>query len=128
MIGDFEITLDSAELLGPEYEGEETELDTYILLKLTVKNIGAEPEDLGDFMDTMIVTEYMDQSEEMNEAFMLKSLDQLDGMLEPNEVISGDFLASMFEADTYHFSRGQGTIAGGAGNQVIWTINEEDLD
>lgn len=126
--GDFEITLHHAELVGPEFEEKEAELETYVLLELTVKNIGDESKEVQEFMDTMEVREALDFSGEPNSAFMFDGLKEIEGILAPGEEISGDFFADTYDSDTYYLLRRDGNVTLGKSNQVIWTIDEEDLE
>ncbi len=126
-IGIYEVTVESAELVGPELEGIETELDDFLLLDMSIKNIGEKPLSLEDVIVSLDVTKDLDKSgfHDSSEAF--ESVSTFSGKIESGETIGGQFIAQVYKSDIYYFRENPGTVAAGGSNQVIWNIPVEEL-
>lgn len=125
-LGTYELTLDKAELLGKELDGEETFADELILLDVTIKNTSEETLHIEDLMESMEITEDQDKSGYEDAAGAFDSLEKFEEELKPGEESSGQFISNVFNAEEFYFMKTPGNIAGGSSNQVIWTIKADE--
>lgn len=125
-IGKFELTVDSAEIVGPELDGVESVLEEIIVLNLTFKNIGDEVIIAEDIMSMMGITDNIDGSNYHNNPEAFESIDTFEGELQPGEERKTQFVAHIYEADEYYFRMDPGNVASGSTNQILWTISAEE--
>jgi|SRR5690625_1497105 len=127
-IGTYEVTLNDVEIIGKEFEGEVTELDTYISLDITVKNTSNEPLEIEDMIYSFEITEDLEMSgySDLSEYFDLE--DKLVGTLGPGEEASGTFFSDTYEGDIYYFGESSAPAKMGLTNQVTWEIPAEDVE
>lgn len=126
-IGSYDMTVTTAELMGYELEGIASQLDDWILLDVTIKNTSDEPLNAEDIIGVMEVTDDLEGSGSIGAVGAFDSVEDFEGEIGPGEEQSGQFITEVFEADPYYFRKISGNIAGGSSNQVIWTIESEDL-
>lgn len=119
-LGQYEVTLDRAELIDGELEGEVSTRDGYIILDVTLKNITDETLDAEDLMYSMEVTSDLDYSGSQDHAHVFETLDAFEGDIGPGEEMSAQFMTIVDESDEYFFRKAVGNIAGGSSNQVVW--------
>lgn len=125
-IGKFELTVDSAEIVGSELDGVESVLEEIIVLNLTFKNIGDEVIIAEDIMSMMGITDNIDGSNYHNNPEAFESIDTFEGELQPGEERKTQFVAHIYEADEYYFRMDPGNVASGSTNQILWTISAEE--
>lgn len=125
-IGTFELTVDSAELVGTELDGVETVLEGLIVLDLTFKNIDEQVIIAEDIMSMLGITDDLDGSNNHNNPEAFESIDVFEGELEPGEERQTQFVAHIYDAEEYYFRVDSGNVAAGTSNQVIWTIPAEE--
>lgn len=127
-LGTYEITVDTAELLGKEFEGVESTRDDIILLKLTVKNTSDEQLLVDELIESMEVADDLEGAGSGDNGVGFDSIDPLEGSIEADEEITGHFLTTVNESDTYYFRKNPGTVKSSDSNQVIWIIEKDDLE
>lgn len=127
VLGTYEMTLDDAELVGPELDGEETYDDDLILLDITIKNIGDDTIDLEDAVAALLVGEDL-KGGSFDGAEDFDSVEKFTGKLDPGEEESGQFITDVVDADEYYLMQDFGSFAAGGTNQVIWTFGKEEID
>ncbi|WP_284139665.1 DUF4352 domain-containing protein [Virgibacillus sp. LDC-1] len=126
-LGTYEMTVESAKLVGPEFEGIESRLDNFILVDLKIKNTSNETLQVEDLMMSMQVTEYLDGSGFTDSSKLFENLKTFSGSINPGEEMHGQFIAEIYESETYYFRENPGTVAGGGSNQVIWNMPAEEV-
>ncbi len=126
-IGKFEVTLDKAKVLE-ELDGESSQLDVLILMDLTVKNTSDETQLVEDLLESTVASDDVDATGSSNSAEYFDSVEALKGELAPEEEISGQFIADVYESDEYYLMQRAGTQAAETSNQVIWTIPAEKAE
>lgn len=127
-LGTYEITVEQAELLGKEFEGVESTRDDIILLKLTVKNTSDEQLLVDELIESMEVADDLEGAGSGDNGIGFDSIDPLKGSIEADEEITGHFLTTVNESDTYYFRKNPGTVKSSDSNQVIWIIEKDDLE
>lgn len=127
-IGTYELTVDDAEIIGPELDGVTTELEQLIVLDLTFKNIDSKPLNAEDIMSSLGITDLLDVSNNHNSAEAYESIDDFTGELEVNETRTTQFIADVYLADEYYFRQNPGVVAAGTSNDVVWTITAEEAE
>lgn len=125
-IGTFEMTVEAAEIVGTELDGEESLFDELIVLDLTVKNVGDEAIVIEDIMHDMEITDDLEASGSSNGAEMFDSIELFEGELQPGEEKAGQFIGDIYTANEYYFGKAEGNVAAGTSNQVIWTIQDTE--
>ncbi|WP_042148758.1 hypothetical protein [Paucisalibacillus sp. EB02] len=125
-LGTYEMTLNSAKLLGAEFDGEETLLDELILLEITIKNLSENEINIEEIMESMGVSSDLDGSNSYDGAEDFDSIEKFVGILGAGEEKSGQFITDVYTAEEYYFKKDTGNITGGSSNQVIWTIKADD--
>jgi len=126
-LGTYDMTVTSAELMGYEFEGIESEIEEWVLLDVTIKNTSDEPLNAEDLIESMELTEMEEGSGYMDSAGAFDSVEEFEGEIEPGEEQSAQFIAYAYESDIYYFRKSPGNVAGGSSNQVIWNINIDDM-
>ena len=124
-IGSFELTVDSAKIVGKELDGEEAMLDELIVLDLSFKNIDDEVLDAEDFSSSFEITDNPDGSGSTNFASMFESIEEFTGEIQPEEERTIQFISNIYTSDEYYFRQRLSWVETGA-NQVIWTIPDDE--
>lgn len=125
-LGTYEMTLDGAEIVGTELDGEESLFDELIVLDLTIKNTGDDAFLIEEVMHDMEITEDMETSGSSNGAEMFDSIEMYEGELQPGEERSGQFIGDIYTGNEYYFKKAEGNVAAGTSNQVLWTIQDSE--
>lgn len=125
-LGTYEVTLESAEIVGSELDGESSLLDELIVLELSFKNIGDNILLAEEIMYDMQITEDLETSGNPNGAEEFDSIDVFEGEIQPGEEKAAQFIGDIYTADQYFFSKAEGNVAAGTSNQVIWTIQDAE--
>lgn len=125
-IGDYELTINSAEIVGTELDGENALLDEIILLGMTFKNVGDEPINAEDVMFNLGLVTDLEGSDNTNAAASFDSIEYFEGEIAPGEEREAQFIADTRTAEEYYFRTSPGTVAAGTQNEVIWTITDEE--
>ncbi|WP_330948631.1 DUF4352 domain-containing protein [Virgibacillus sp. MG-45] len=126
-IGTYEMTIESAKLVGPEFEGIESQIDNFILVDLTIKNMSDDSLNLEDVMMSIQVTEDLDESGSHDSSHVFDSVNTFLGSINPGEEAKGQFIAEVYNSETYYFREDPGNVAAGGSNQVIWNIPAEEV-
>lgn len=124
-IATYEITLNGAELLN-EFDGREPELDSFMLLDLTVKNTSDTTKDVYELVNLLEVTDFLEGSGFSDLSDFFTSIDKFEGEIEPNEEISGQIITHAEDSEQYFVVTSPGVVATGATNDVIWTFTAEE--
>lgn len=125
-LGLYELTLNSAELIGTELDGEEALIDELIVLNFTYKNIGDKPFKGEDEMINFGIATEQDGYQNTNAAASFDSIEFFEGVIEPGETREAEFIADTEVADEYYFETGSGALAAGTYNEVSWTFTDEE--
>jgi len=125
--GQFDLTVDEAELLGHEVDGIESQRADFILLDMTMKNIDDSPVLIEDLVESLDVTIGKDKSGSGDIAEAFDNYEKFEGELEPGEEATGQFIAEVDDSDTYYVKYTAGRAGSGASNQVIWEIDDEAM-
>lgn len=125
-LGDFELTVDSAEIVGEELDGEASILDELMVLDLTFTNIGDSVLDAEDLILIFEVTEMLEGSGYSNGAEDFDSIEVFEGEIQPGEERTAQFIADINLADEYYFRMNPGSAAAGSIDEIIWTISDEE--
>ena len=121
--GTFELTVETAEIVGTELDGEESYLDELIVLDLTFKNIGDTEIRAEEIMHGMEITDDLEKdSGYSNGASIFESIDLFEGELQPGEERATQFIGYIKTAKEYFFRKNPGNVEAGTSNQVIWRI------
>jgi hypothetical protein len=124
-IGSFELTVDSAEIVGRELDGEEAMLDELIVLDLTFKNIDDEVLDAGDTLSGFEIADNPDGSGSSNFASGFESIEEFTGEIQPGEERTAQFISNIHTSDEYYFRQRISWVETGS-DQIIWTIADEE--
>lgn len=122
-LGQYEVTLDKAELIEGELEGEKSTRDGYMLLDVTVKNITDETLDVEDLMYSMEVTDDLDYTGSQDHSDVYDTVEGFVGDIEPGEELSAQFLTIVDDSEEYFFRKAVGNIGGESSNQVVWSFD-----
>jgi len=125
-IGTYELTVDSAEIVGSELGGQETPLDEIILLDLTFKNIGDDVIIAEDIMGILRIGDLYDGSGYSNAAAVYDGVEEFTGEIQPHEEVSTQFVADIITGEEYYFRQRAGAVAADTTNQAVWTIPDEE--
>lgn len=125
-LGLYELTLNSAELIGTELDGEEALIDELIVLNFTYKNIGDKPFKGEDEMINFGIATEQGGHQNTNAAASFDSIEFFEGVIEPGETREAEFIADTEVADEYYFETGSGALAAGTYNEVSWTFTDEE--
>lgn len=125
-IGTYELTIDSAEIVGTELDGEEALLDEIILLEMTFKNIDDKPIIAEHLMINLGLVTDLEGSDNTNAAASFDSIEFFEGEITPGEERKAQFIADTRTAEEYYFRTGTGSVAAGTQNEVLWTITDEE--
>lgn len=125
-LGLYELTLNSAELIGTELDGEEALIDELIVLNFTYKNIGDKPFKGEDEMINFGIATEQGGYQNTNAAASFDSIEFFEGVIEPGETREAEFIADTEVADEYYFETGSGALAAGTYNEVSWTFTDEE--
>lgn len=122
----YELTLNSAEIIGKELDGEEALLDELIVLNLTYTNIGDKPFEGEHEMINFGISTDLESSQNTNAAKSFDSIEFFEGDVEPGETREAQFIADTRTADEYYFYTGSGAVASGAYDEIRWTFTDEE--
>ena len=125
-IGTYELTLESAEIIGTELDGEETLFDELIVLDLTFKNIGDMPIIAEDIMYNLGIASDLDHTNNDNSAKFFESIENFEGEIAPGEEVKTQFISDIYTAEEYYFRPNLGPVAAGTSNDLLWTIHDEE--
>lgn len=125
-LGQYEMTLDRAELVDGELEGEKSTRDGYIILDITIKNTSDQTQDLEELIYSMEVISNLDHTGSQDHAHVYDTITAFEGDIEPGEKASAQFLTIVDDSEEYFFRKAVGNIAGGSSNQVIWSFSAEE--
>lgn len=123
-IGTYELTIDSAEIVGTELDGEEALLDEIILLEMTFKNIDDKPIIAEDLMINLGLLTDLEGSDNTNAAASFDSIEFFEGKIAPGEERKAQFIADTRTAEEYYFRIHPRAAV--AKNEVLWTITDEE--
>jgi len=125
-LGTYEVTLESAQIVGEELDGKASLYEELIVLDLTFKNIGDETLLAEEITADMQITDDLDTSGAYNGAEEFDSIEVFQGEIQPGEEKAAQFIGDIYTADEYFFRKAEGNVATGTSNQVIWTIPDEE--
>lgn len=125
-LGLYELTLNSAELIGTELDGEEALLDELIVLHFTYKNIGEKSFKGEHEMINFGISTEPGAYQNTNAAASFDSIEFFEGDVEPGETREAEFIADTYTADEYYFETGSGAIASGAYSEIRWTFTAKE--
>lgn len=126
-IGTYELTIDSAQIIGTELDGEVALLDELILLEMTFKNISDEPIVAEDIMLNLGLTTDLESTDHTNAAASFESIENFEGEIAPGEERKAQFIADTRTAEQYFFRTNPGTVAAGTQNEVVWSIMDAEV-
>ncbi|GEM_PF-6425578 len=125
-IGTYELTLDDAELIGTELDGEATLLEELILLNLTFKNTSDDTLVAEDLMYNLGITTSLEGSNSSDNSDYFESIEVFEGEIAPGEEKQAQFIADVKTSDEYYFRPDPGVVANGTHNDLLWTITDEE--
>lgn len=125
-IGTYELTVDSAEIVGSELDGEASLLDELIVLNLTFKNISDDILVAEDLMYNLGITTSLEGSNTSNNAEHFENIQVFEGEIAPGEEKQAQFIADVKTSDEYYFRPNPGVVANGTHNDLLWTIADEE--
>lgn len=125
-LGLYELTLNSAELVGTELDGEEALIDELIVLNLTYKNIGEKSFKGEHEMINFGLSTEPGGSQNTNAAASFDSIEFFEGDIEPGETREAEFITDTKIADEYYFEAGSGAIAAGKYTEISWTFTDDE--
>lgn len=125
-IGTYELTLDSAEIVGTELDGEESLLDELIVLDLTFKNLDDKPIIAEDIMYNLGTASDLEHTNNDNSANFFESIENFEGEIAPGDEVKTQFISDIYTAEEYYFRPNLGTVAAGTSNDLLWTITDAE--
>lgn len=125
-LGLYELTLNSAKLIGTELDGEEALIDELIVLNLTYKNIGETSFKGEHEMINFGLSTEQGAYQNTNAAASFDSIEFFEGDIEPGETREAEFIADTEVSDEYYFETGSGAIAAGKYTEISWTFTDEE--
>ncbi|MEK4563618.1 DUF4352 domain-containing protein [Alkalihalobacillus sp. FSL R5-0424] len=127
-IGSYSITVNEVEILD-EVEGEMSELDYFIRVNYTVKNIGDEEIDAREAIDTMESVHDLERSGFRDRSPYIDEIDGIDGSLSPGESITGDTVYDAYESEENYLRITEGLVGSGAvENQIRFTFHKSEAE
>ncbi|MEK4563627.1 DUF4352 domain-containing protein [Alkalihalobacillus sp. FSL R5-0424] len=125
-ISDYEVTLHSIEFRD-ELNGQSTDLDTFVIANVTIKNIGDSLIDIKDSLNVFEISTGIDDGGYWETSEHYDGFEEFTGELEPGEEKNGDLLFDDLEGEEHYLKVRKGLIAaGGVKNEVTWTFTEGD--
>ncbi|MBO0995611.1 hypothetical protein [Bacillus sp. SD088] len=125
-IGTYELTVDSAEIVGSELDGEASLLDELIVLDLTFKNTSDDTLVAEDLMYNLGITTSLEGSNTSNNAEHFESIQVFEGEIAPGEEKQAQFIADVKTSDEYYFRPNPGVVTNGTHNDFLWMIEDEE--
>ncbi|GAQ19902.1 ABC transporter substrate-binding protein [Oceanobacillus picturae] len=125
-LGTYDITLNSAEIIEEELDGEASQLDNLMLLDITIKNTSESSQMVEDLIEDLEITHNLEGTGSSNAAEYFSSVEELSGEIASGEEVNGQFITDISEEEEYYFRKKVGNIAAETSNQVVWTIPAEE--
>ncbi|WP_413377887.1 DUF4352 domain-containing protein [Alkalihalobacillus sp. 1P02AB] len=127
-LGAFEMTVDSISK-EVELDGKSSPLDFYLVVDVTLKNIGDKTYNAEDIAGSYRITNVPDGSGQSDITNNLDSIDKLTGDLEPGEEISGKLVFDVQGEGEQYLKINGGLIASDAvHNDTVWTFTEDEME
>lgn len=126
-VGKYDITLNSSEI-KEEIDGQSPELEQLVILDVTVKNTSDSALELTDILDTFDLTDDMEFSGYGNVSHLYEGLEELSGEIDVDEEVTGQMVMNAYDSDVYYFRENPGVVEAGLSNEVVWTIEESDME
>ncbi|KGA96958.1 hypothetical protein AJ85_17285 [Alkalihalobacillus alcalophilus ATCC 27647 = CGMCC 1.3604] len=125
--GEFEITVKSVKR-EDEIDEENSQLDTFHIVSVEVKNIGSAAIDAGELKGMFEMTDFLEGSGEPEVSNWFESFDALDGEINEGQGLTGEMVYQVYEADTYYLRITDGLVASDAvKNQVTWSFAQDEV-
>ncbi|MFD1017673.1 DUF4352 domain-containing protein [Thalassobacillus hwangdonensis] len=98
-IGEFNLTLVNAKK-EEEIEGEQSQLDTFVVTEWEVENASDEPMEIADMVSALDM--YAGKDDTGRGWILLENQEAWEGTLEPGEKATGELLFELYNSDTYY--------------------------
>ncbi|MBM0066642.1 hypothetical protein [Alkalicoccobacillus gibsonii] len=126
--GAYGVTVDRVELLE-DIDGELPELDHFLLVTYTVQNIGDEDLDAREAVDSLESTHRLEGSGYSDNAQYYDQFNAIEGMLAPDEQVTGEALYSAYDSEEYFLRVTDGLVGSGAAkNQIRFSFQKGDIE
>ncbi|MGN7312384.1 hypothetical protein ACTHQ4_14915 [Alkalicoccobacillus gibsonii] len=126
--GAYGVTVDRVELLE-DIDGELPELDHFLLVTYTVQNIGDEDLDAREAVDILESTHRLEGSGYSDNAQYYEQFNAIEGILAPDEQVTGEALYSAYDSEEYFLRVTDGLVGSGAAkNQIQFSFQKGDIE
>jgi hypothetical protein len=125
-IGKYEITINSVEMKD-QLDGKESMFDHFFIMDITIKNLGGQPLDAIEPINTLELTEILEGSGSNDFSQNYASIKALTGKVEPGQSVNGQAVFHGRESDKYYVTTNVGLLAAGAvKNKTTWTFDKSE--
>ncbi|MEY8749544.1 hypothetical protein [Alkalicoccobacillus gibsonii] len=128
LTGAYGVTVDRVELLE-DIDGELPELDHFLLVTYTVQNIGDEDLDAREAVDKLESTHRIEGSGYSDNAQYYEQFNAIEGILAPDEQVTGEALYSAYDSEEYFIRVTDGLVGSGAAkNQIRFSFQKGNIE
>ena len=126
--GIFEFTVNDVEIME-DVNGELSDLDFFLFVNFTVKNVGEEEVDARDAINILEATDFLEGTGFSDNAEYYEGLDSIEGLLTTGDEVTGDALYNAHDADEYYLRVTEGLVGSGAAkNQIRFTFQKSEIE
>ncbi|HET7627420.1 MAG TPA: DUF4352 domain-containing protein [Bacillales bacterium] len=122
-LGKYRVTLNSVQR-KPEIEGKKLPNESFLIVNITIKNIGNKVIDAQDVISAVKLLD-SDEAGSDNRARNFKKIELIKGKLSKGQKTSGELVFDVFKSDYYNLVWNNGFSS--LSNEVSWKITPEDL-
>ncbi|THG88623.1 hypothetical protein AJ85_01905, partial [Alkalihalobacillus alcalophilus ATCC 27647 = CGMCC 1.3604] len=127
-IGAYEITLNSVSQTE-EVDGKSSPLSHFIIMNLTIKNIGEQALDAYDTVSVLHQNNDVEGSGAADYSHLYESVEGFEGSIEPGQEVTADAIYNARDGNEQFLFINPGLIAAkGVYNDVVWTFTEDEME
>ncbi|ADU31785.1 DUF4352 domain-containing protein [Evansella cellulosilytica] len=121
-LGEYEVTIHSVEITE-EIQGNTPMEDVYVIVDLSIKNIGDEILEVQDIIGTHL---FSDDDLPSGNMFYVDFIDEIDGEISYGETVSGQILFDQIYSEYYNlvFGWGLSTVS----NELTWHFTRDEVN
>lgn len=125
-ISHFLLTVSSIKLTNKKIHGYASQLDSYLIANISIKNIGENTINTSDTMTTFGVTDDLKGGGDPDEANQLGLKNAIKGKLKPGETKTGEAVYEVYNAKKYYLVSDDGLVAAELINKIKFTFKASE--
>ena len=127
-IGMYEITLNSVEVTD-EIEGQMSELDEFMIVHYTIRNIGEDDINAEETIGNLELTDFIEGGGMTDISMIFDEMETFSGELAPGEDMSAEAAYYTYDAGEYYIRVNEGLVgSGGVYNQIQFTFQKSEVE